>query len=87
MKKRIALFDSKYGVSVYQDVQEMYLTDYVRITEYVEVDFPDFPLETVVGNQVSYIDKQIDEIKNKAMDEIAELQTRKAELLALKHEK
>ena len=30
MKKRIALFESKYGVSVYEDVQEQYLTDYAQ---------------------------------------------------------
>lgn len=86
MKQKIAIFQSKYGSFwTYEESMEKH-TDCVRVTEYVEVEFPELPTETVVGNQVASIDKQIDAIKNKAMEEVAKLQTRKAELLALTHD-
>ena len=87
MKQRIAVFQSKYGDSIFNESMESFTgSNYSRLTQYVEVDFPELPIETVVGNQVASINQQIDEIKNKAMEEVAALQTRKAELLALTHE-
>ena len=85
MKKEIAIFQNKYGFTTYDKEMEKY-TDSVRITEYVEIDFPELSLEIVVGHKVVIIDRQIDEIKNKAMEEVSNLKTRKAELLALTHE-
>lgn len=85
IKKKAALFESKYGISLYDESMEKYV-DSVRITEYVEIDFPKLPIETVVVAQVAAIDRKIEAIKNNALNAVSSLQTKKAELLALTHE-
>jgi len=85
MKQNIAVFQSEYGLSTFTKDMEPY-TQSVRLTEYVEVEFPKLPIEIVVGNQVYAIDKKIESIKEKAMTEVAALQARKTEWLALTHE-
>lgn len=59
--------------------------DFIRISEWIDVDFPEIEID-IVGAQVKAIDETIEEIKAEAMKKVGELQTRKQELLALSHE-
>lgn len=83
--KRLALFKTEYGS--YVEAGEWAEKDsyYGRVSEYVDVEFPLLPEETVIQNQVVAIDHQIEKIKDDAMSKVSELQTKKAELLALTH--
>jgi hypothetical protein len=86
MKNKIAVFKDKYGLESHLGEYAEDWKEYTRITEYVEVDFPELPPETVIANQVAAIDAVIDEIKTKAMQEVEKLLQKKSELLALSHE-
>jgi hypothetical protein len=61
-------------------------TDIVRSSEIVDIDFVMRPNEEIIPAIVDGIDQQMEEIRTKAMAEVAKLQARKAELLALTFE-
>ena len=83
--KRLALFQTEYGPYVEAGEWAEKNPEYCRISEYVDVEFPLLPEETVIQNQVVAIDHRIEKIKDAAMSKVSELQTKKAELLALTH--
>jgi hypothetical protein len=79
---KLALFKNISVASVYESaLSEAFerINGYVRISEYVDVDFPSLPAPGIIAAQVAQIDQQID----KAMAVIHELGARKQELLAL----
>ncbi len=82
--KRLALFEF-HGLIFAREEYSEKNPEYCRISEYVDVEFPLLPEETVIQNQVVAIDHQIEKIKDEAMAEVSKLQTKKAELLALTH--
>jgi hypothetical protein len=57
--------------------------DYTRVSEYVEVTFPPRPPEEYVPEQVATIEKQMEQCTAKYAQVMAELKTRKADLLSI----
>ena len=82
MKIKLALFDADYGYCTREPKQEKY-SSYPRVSEYVEIDFPMLEETDIVGKKIAAIEKKIAEIKNTAMRQVSELQTKKQELMAL----
>lgn len=58
-------------------------SDYVRISEIVEVDFQSLAHDVVVAQEVASLEKSIAEIEAKAYDATANIKARIQELLAL----
>ena len=69
-------------ISVSDEVLER-CEDYVRISEYVEVDFVERNKEDVVNDEIAVIDTQIKTVNLDAYKKTSELEQRKAELLAI----
>jgi hypothetical protein len=59
---------------------------YIRVSEYVEVDFPPLPAEAVTALEIHALDCKIQAIQDQAFFDIAQIKQRKQELLALRHE-
>ena len=90
MIKKIAVFEyTPYGdmacMAGFQIVSDRDRngSDAVRVSEWQEVEFTPVDPASIVPEMVKKIDDQIEEIKNKALEECGKLQTKKAELLAL----
>lgn len=88
MKKTIAVFkyiDRPFPIETvgHQGFEEH--KDKLRISEYVEIDFPDLPAADVVAAEVDQLDQQIAIVRDAAAQKLNELATRKAELLSLTH--
>jgi len=83
IKKKVAVYEyfspdcmkGVQGVCDYEPINNGRL----RISEWIEVDFPERDQSEFLPDIVSGIDKEIEEIKEK-------LQTKKSELLALRHD-
>jgi hypothetical protein len=56
---------------------------YLRVSEYVEVEFPSLPMEDVVPLQVAAVERSIEKLTAEYAKELDLLQARKADLLAL----
>lgn len=82
--KRLALVEF-HGLIFAKEEYSEKNPDYCRVSEYIDIEFPLLPEEAVIQNQVVAIDHQIEKIKDEAMLKVSELQTKKAELLALTH--
>ena len=84
MIKRLAIFkDVKYGYNAYAESGLDLSTDYVRLSEYVDVDFPMLPPEETVSKEIEMLDKLSCSVRAKYHDDIAEIYRKKAELIAL----
>ena len=92
MKKKIAVYagefcDHIFELGEHKTVEEMdslrLKTGNVRVTEYIDVDFPDLSQETVVSAQITAIDAVIAEKTASMIIEINKLKERKSELLAI----
>ncbi|MDR5729669.1 MAG: hypothetical protein RB191_19815 [Terriglobia bacterium] len=55
----------------------------IRLSEYVDVEFPPRAAEEVVPEQIAALEVQIAEVTNKFSKAITELKARKSELLAI----
>jgi hypothetical protein len=86
MKIKLAIFKSKDSefITVIDEIAE-YWEDYVRISEYVEVEFPDREKAECVKEEITILDKMADEIRAKATEGLNNINRRKEELLALEH--
>jgi len=82
MKIKLALFESDYGFVTREPEQEKY-TSYNRVSEYIDVEFPMLEETEVIGKKIAVIEKEIEEIKTTAMQQISDLQAKKQELMAL----
>lgn len=58
-------------------------SEYIRQSEFLEVEFVPRNQTDMINDEVKSLERQIDNIKSKALDNISELNTRKEELLAL----
>jgi len=84
MKQRLALFKNvEWGYVFASEESREDADDYVRITEYIEVDFPDLPLCMVVNSQIDALDKAAEELGKKYMEGLESIKQKKAELLSL----
>ena len=64
MLKKIALFKSPYGF-ITPILFEVDMDNYVRITEYVDIEFPELPKEEVIVNSITAIDGLIKQEKDR----------------------
>jgi hypothetical protein len=84
MKKRLALFKNvEYGWVFASEESRNEADDYIRITEYVEVDFTELPLNDVINSQIESLDKAAEEMGKKYMEGLESIKRKKAELLSL----
>lgn len=61
-------------------------SDYIRMTEIVEVDIPPLPPEATVPLELAVIDAEEKHLLAKHLTALNELNTRRANLLALTHQ-
>jgi hypothetical protein len=81
---RLAIFkEIAHDFSMVRPESDEPYTDMVRMTHYAEVEFVPRPPEEFVPAQVESLDKQIAAVSQEFGKKLAELQTRKADLLAL----
>ena len=59
---------------------------FVRVSEYVEVDFPPRPAEEVVPAQLATLDKAETELRAQFQAKLQEIAEQRAKLLCLTHE-
>lgn len=84
MIKRMAIFkDVKYGFDACSESGLEESPDYIRLSEYVDVDFPMLPPEETVSKEIEMLDKLSCSVRAKYHDDIAEIDRKKAELIAL----
>ncbi len=84
MIKKIAIFeDSDLGFQFVGTAASDTVPNNTRLTEWVTVDFTPLPPAELVPQQVAAIDKQIAGITAQCEAQLAGLNERKAELLAL----
>lgn len=75
---KIALAEYEAGKFVGDDSPE-----YVRLTETVEVEFPELPSEAIIGSQVKQLDAAEAELRRQFAEALRAIVDRRAELLAL----
>jgi hypothetical protein len=87
MKHRVAVFKSiKYGnpIATSSDMcAGMYSEDYVRLTDWIEVEFSELSNEAVINAQLCALDALEDKVKLECANKLNDITQRKAELLAL----
>lgn len=85
---KVALFKSmEYGAEITGDEStEKYCRNYVRTSEYIDVEFPPLQDEAVVRQQIEKLDEIADKITDEWRNKIAEIQERKSKLLAITHQ-
>lgn len=83
---KVAVWQASWGGEYATSLEWQDDKDHVRISEFVEIDFPDRETSEVVSEQLSNIDKAIEETKENALKAIEKLQEKKAQLLAITHE-
>ena len=81
---KIAQFKSlEYGYESIQDESFEDIDDYIRISEYIDVEFTEINREEIVSAEISVIDKKIKSVNLAANQKVSELERIKAELLAI----
>lgn len=81
---RVAMFKSiRFGYEVASSCEYASDTDYVRISEWVDVEFPPISNREVINNQITALDKMAKAVREKAADQLAIIEQKQAELLAL----
>lgn len=85
MKQRIAVFQNVKFNYDHTTTVDMAKDDpeYVRITEWVEVEFPDIKKEEIIKDMVSSLDKQIEVERAESHSRVNRLLNKRQELLAL----
>ena len=82
MLKRIAVFrDHTYDLTLLREEKETAYTDMIRITEFVDIEFPPLPPEAI-ASQVEKIDKEIAILEARNQKRIEILNRQKTEILS-----
>lgn len=82
---KLAKFQSlgNYPLTLYYPPETEEHTDMVRMTEYVEVEFPPRDMKELVPAQVAIIDRKIAEVSDEFGKKLAALKEAKENLLAI----
>ena len=95
MKARIAMFQRvgyENWCAVFErpvecsDGDEWAISGYTRITEWVDVEFPDLGAEDLVPAQLAALDRKAEEVKAQFTAKLREIAEARASLLALTQE-
>ena len=83
--KKVAVFEYAPGscIAGFRTVNECAHEETIRISEWETIEFTPFPYDEVVPEMVAAIEKQIEKITEKALEEVNELKVKRAELLAI----
>lgn len=82
MKKRIAVFrDFTYDLTLLREESESAYTDMVRVTEFVDVEFPPLPAQEITA-QVAKLDKEIATVEERHQKRVEILNKQKTEILS-----
>jgi hypothetical protein len=79
---KIALFKDEYSQLIWPEGMEKH-TRMLRVSEYIEVDFPPRAAEEFVPAQVEAIEREIADLTTKYATALEHLKTRKADLLSI----
>lgn len=87
MKKSYCLAKTVHGaITTWDQLYEKHFpNDYVQLTEYIEVDYPELPIDTVIAKQLDQLQAMENEINLKSANALAEVSRRRQELLAITH--
>lgn len=84
---KIAQFKSlEHGYMSIQQEEFERINGYMRVSDYIEVEFPPRSDEEQIMEEVRKIDQVISDIQQNALAKIEEWKERRAELLALTHQ-
>lgn len=87
---KVAIFKSAVGYTTAYDHDTgegmVKYSRYTRISEYVEVEFPPLPTETVVEGQLAALTGAETELRNQFETKLSEIKTERAKLLSLTHQ-
>lgn len=93
MKARIAMFEStkwggyhSFSTINDEDRDEFGGGEYVRATEYVDVEFPERERGDVIKAQLSALDAEEDKVREDSARKLANIADRRRSLLALTHD-
>lgn len=81
---KIALY-KRHDYTIVQEVRDWLETDtdYVRLTEVVDVEFPALPAEVLIPKQLAQLDAAEAELISKHLEALSSLQSRRKDLLSL----
>lgn len=80
MKKKLAVYRHDYGFDVVYEVADSVTeSKRVRVSEFVEVHFPDRSQDEIINEQV----KRCDDVINDLLEQINKVRATKSELLSL----
>lgn len=82
MKVRVAIFKSQH-IDIIACDEDLVPDEYTRITEWVNVHFPERAKKYIIKEEVNALNKEIEETKEVTINRLKMLETRKQELLAL----
>lgn len=88
---KIATFNTGLGESQFISAEAggeacVKYSGWVRLSEYIEVEFPPLPAAVVVEGQLKQIDTAEQELREKFQQKLNELAEARAKLLSLTHE-
>lgn len=91
---RVALFKNASSIYSYEsavmetsvDKNGIYLPEYVRVSEWAEVDFKPLADEVVVQAQLKALDTVESELRMKFQDKLSQIDGERQKLLAIGHE-
>jgi hypothetical protein len=89
MKVKMALYKYSDGGSPFgmdEDTARFSPTS-VRVSEFLDIEFPDRKREDIVPEQIAKIDKEMDEEKERFSHVMERLNRRKSEILAITDER
>jgi hypothetical protein len=82
--KQVCLYKTSYGSEIVSSYFEE--SDWIQISEPIEVTFTLLSKETRLLNEISLIENQLTEIQEEALRKMEALKERKQQLLALTHD-
>lgn len=80
---KIALYDRNGYPSVWTEQSAVYLknnTSYVRVSEWVDVEFPRLPPESLVGEKLAAVDAEEQAIRERFAAELSRLNEKRSHL-------
>ena len=87
MKAKLAVYDHVIGngSTIRAFIEHDWGDDsnWIRLTEFVEIEFPELPAEEVVGLQLGALKKEQDAETERHARALADIEERKAKLLAI----
>jgi len=79
---KIAIFKHQYGTTVAESIFDD-IEGYVRISEYVDIDFPMLPPSETVEAELAALDKAESKLRMQFQEKLDEIKTSRANLRAL----